>query len=256
MGRLLEGGSVSTGGGGDVGVPGEVRPSADNPVTGIFGLGRTEWFRKDGTFVVPADITAVRVRLWGGGGLAGGGFAIKTITGLTPGGSITVTVGAGGGFNDAGGTTSFGSYFSATGGDGDPDRDGGTGVGGDFNSIGGDGNASSGGGGGAAGIFGDGGGANQNSENGNSGGGGNSSSQAGNGISGKGGKDGTSSGEWNPNGDPGIVTSLDFIATGGGGAGDGNGANGGAGGQSGGAGGFPGAGSTGFAADGLVIVEW
>jgi hypothetical protein len=81
------------------------------------------------TWTVPSGITTVRVRVWGAGGAsfynggyysgAGGGFAIKTITGLTPGTNITVTIGDGGsgGSNPGtGGTSSFGAYVSATGG--------------------------------------------------------------------------------------------------------------------------------------------
>ena len=59
---------------------------------------------------------------WGGGG-GGGGYSRKRITGLVPGASIAVTIGAGGTAGTtaplaptAGGTTSFGAYCSATGG--------------------------------------------------------------------------------------------------------------------------------------------
>jgi len=76
-------------------------------------------------WTIPPGITTCRVRLWGGGGGgvsgnpsrpgAGGGFAMKTITsGLTPGNTVSVTVGGGGG--GAGGTSSFGSFVAATGG--------------------------------------------------------------------------------------------------------------------------------------------
>lgn len=96
-------------------------------------------FTTSGTFTVPAGITSLFVRVWGaGGGGAGGsptsgplydggtggrgGFVEAGISGLTPGASITVTVGTGGngaaaGANSgAGGTSSFGTYASATGG--------------------------------------------------------------------------------------------------------------------------------------------
>jgi hypothetical protein len=91
------------------------------------------------TFTVPTGITAIFVQALGGGaggagctrslGGAGGGagaFGMAYITGLTPGGTVTVTIGAGGtagspggaGTGGAGGTTSFGTYISCTGGAG------------------------------------------------------------------------------------------------------------------------------------------
>lgn len=94
-------------------------------------------FSSSGTFTVPTGITKVKVTVIGGGGGGGysagtsdpsgggggGGAAIKTISGLTPGGTIAVTVGTGGaggtsGTGTAGGTSSFGTYCSATGGSG------------------------------------------------------------------------------------------------------------------------------------------
>lgn len=258
MGRFLEGGTVAVAGGA-AGVSGAA--SASNPVTGVFGSGQVKWFFKNGSFVVPADVTSVRVRLWGGGGRAGGGFAIKTITGLTPGASIAVTVGSAGDDSTAGGTSSFGTHVSATGGASSSSNAdaGGIGIGGDFNSQGGLGRTNAGGG--AAGIFGNGGdgGSSSNGFNGNAGGGsGGNASVGGNGVSGKGGAVPGAAGA-DTNGDIGIVTSLDFIATGGGGAKDGNGANGGGGGTNH-CGGFP-AGGTALAlansaGAGLVIVEW
>ena len=96
-------------------------------------------FTSGGTFTVPAGITAVKVTVFGGGGGGGtwgqilptslggyGGAGIAIISGLTSGASITVTIGSGGnGANytgspssvgTSGGTSSFGSYASATGG--------------------------------------------------------------------------------------------------------------------------------------------
>lgn len=232
-----------------------------NIVTGSFGTGQNvQWFVANGTFVVPPNITAVRVRLWGGGSVGGGGFAIKVVSGLTPGASIAVTVGAATTPNVTGGTSSFGAHVSATGGaaTGTTNPAGGTGVGGDFNSTGGEGLSSTGNlaGGGAAGIFGNGGGY-QN--NGNAGGGSASSERPGaSGISGKGGGiRGTGTTAFaQTNGDPGYLDSLDFIATGGGGGHLGGGANGGGGGSSSGSGGFPGGGASGQPASGAVIVEW
>jgi len=98
-------------------------------------------FTSSGTFTVPSGITAVQVTVIGGGGGGGSariptcgdsfgghgggaGVAIKYVTGLTPGGTVSVTVGAGGtggvpnNAGGAGGTSSFGAHCSATGGGG------------------------------------------------------------------------------------------------------------------------------------------
>jgi hypothetical protein len=96
---------------------------------------RAQVFTSSGTFTVPSGITAVKVTVIGGGGAGAtipryyvgsgggaGGTAIRYITGLTPNMSITVTVGA------AGGTSSFGSYCSATGGSAGTYDSGGSGV--------------------------------------------------------------------------------------------------------------------------------
>jgi hypothetical protein len=108
-------------------------------------VGRTQYFFASGTFTVPAGVTQVEVEVWGGGGgggatadgtsgsiagNAGGGggggaYCRKRITGLTPGATVAVTVGAGGASvaNNAGGnggTSSFGAYCSCTGGSGGP----------------------------------------------------------------------------------------------------------------------------------------
>jgi len=93
---------------------------------------RAQLFTSTGTFTVPAGITAIKVTVVGGGGGGatvtsggyvgggggGGGAAITFITGLTPGATITATVGAAGAASSAGGTSSFGAYASATGGSG------------------------------------------------------------------------------------------------------------------------------------------
>ena len=130
---------------------------------------RAEVFTSSGTFTVPTGVTACKVTVVGGGGggggshLAdragcgggGGGTAIEWITGLTAGDTVSVTVGAGGTGGgtsastkdgSAGGTSSFGSYCSATGGQGGVGTiygtsayktDGGLGTGGTFNYRGG-----------------------------------------------------------------------------------------------------------------------
>ena len=89
----------------------------------------TVLFAASGTWTVPTGITKARVTVVGGGSggftsataeIGGfGGFAQAYITGLS--GSVTITVGLGSneataGSSTAGGTTSFGSYISATGG--------------------------------------------------------------------------------------------------------------------------------------------
>ena len=104
--------------------------------------GRGQVFTSSGTFTVPAGVTAIRVTVVGAGGGSGGaaagscdaatggaggggGAAIEYITGLTPGGTHTVTVGTGGtaggsgnSAGGAGGTSSFAAFCSATGGGG------------------------------------------------------------------------------------------------------------------------------------------
>lgn len=130
-----------------------------------FGSG-TQSFTASDTFVVPQGVRQVEVEIWGGGagtyasvsgrpsgGGAGGGYARKRISGLTPGQSVLVVVGSGGSGGvvggsspSSGGTSSFGGFVSATGGSlnylanqADP-RNGGTpagsGVNGDVNLMG------------------------------------------------------------------------------------------------------------------------
>lgn len=166
---------VSGGGGGG----GSTAPAPGNNIfSGTFGNGSIMTFGVSGTFVVPSGVTSIRIRLWGGGGGGasqsltgggGGGFAIKTLS-VTSGTSYAVTVGEGGLRGTTGGTSSFGSDVSATGGGGANNNnvgqhDGGTGTGGDINATGGFGSTAhrvptngSGytGGGGAASLLGDG----------------------------------------------------------------------------------------------------
>ena len=94
-------------------------------------------FTSSGTFTVPSGVTQVLVTLIGGGGGGskggggslsgagggGGGVYYRTPVTVTPGSSIPVTIGSGGAGGTsshidgyAGGTSSFGSYLSATGG--------------------------------------------------------------------------------------------------------------------------------------------
>jgi hypothetical protein len=274
-----------------------------NPVTGVFGTGNVQFFSASGAWVVPQGIGKVRVRMWGAGGASnvnssnyggggGGGFAMKTIYDLTGVASVPVSVGSGALTSNYGsgstlqaGSSSFGSYCSATGGyyasvGAAPFNTGGTGVGGDINNTGGTGSYNSSvnnasGGGGAASYFGNGADAiltiNQPSPSRGGGGGGNgyentstSSSTGGSGFMTSGGVNiasGTSFQAVLPQAMPTQTGfSIDFIGCGGGGAPKQSGVNGGGGGWNC-AGGFPGGGSA-FAssgltsAGGLVIVEW
>ena len=95
-------------------------------------------FLSSGTFVVPTNVTRIRVEMWGGGG-GGGSFGPETIGNITfyspgggggagayafnvfnvtPGASYVVNLGGGGGAGGAGGNTSFGGLISAGGGSG------------------------------------------------------------------------------------------------------------------------------------------
>lgn len=144
-----------------------------------FGIPNMAVITYSSFWTVPAGVTRVRVTVVGGGGGAGesynggidaelssgggggGGTAIKIITGLVPGSSINVTIGSGGlqggpptGNGTPGGTSSFGTHCSATGGSGSPyalnstsGGGGGIGVNGTINSRGGIGVPRAGGGG-------------------------------------------------------------------------------------------------------------
>jgi hypothetical protein len=131
----------------------------------VFGTGRAASFISSETFIVPAGINRLRVSVYGAGGAGGaisqqyrcsgaggGGFARKTISVnsgeeyaiITGFGGIAVTNNEGG----AGGTSSFGTILSATGGSGGKISNatevvlggfGGIGVGGDINLNGGNG---------------------------------------------------------------------------------------------------------------------
>lgn len=260
-----------------------ITSSLANPVTGIFGTGKINFYVSDDTFIVPEGITSVRVRLWGAGNRGGGGgFALKTINDLVPSASIPITVGV-----TAGATSSFGAYVSATGGTEYSTSNagiGGTGIGGDINHSGGGNPKSSSGSngcGGAGNLFGNGGYGGQASTFGVSGssaasggGGGEGTTgtvrtggNGGSGFSGKGGMGGSyyavNASQYAvipPENGESSFGGIDFIGTGGGGGGiaygssGGAGANGGGGGSNG-PGGFPGGGGAPHGI-GLVIVEW
>jgi len=269
------------------------RVNPTGPITSTFGRGEVQFFLTTTTWTIPAGVTAVRARVWGGGANkyrvtgggktpsvtragAGGGFAIKVVTGLTPGGTVTVTVPASTNTNGAaGGTCSFGAHVSATGGSASSSSAvGGAGSGGDLNYTGGSSNPddtiTGTGGGGVANLFGNGGQGRNGSSSaviapGASGGGGAYgavNNEGGSGPFGRGGFQdlksvGTGGGILSVLPETGNLTgSLDFIGCGGGGAGavssDGpaqSGVNGGGGGGFGvtssfptGRGGFPGGG--------------
>lgn len=275
-------------------------PSTGNWASGTFGTGLIRIHgSSQGTysFTAPSGISAVRVRCWGAGGGgcsttsnaggSGGGFSIGEFA-VVAGTVYTITVGSGGIANTAGGTSSFGTLISATGGVGANNvsfRAGGVGAGGYANHSGGGVQSQYCGGGGAASLFGHGGAGVANGGTANYG---NSYGQPGGGAGGGLGHQATPSsqqiagnigglsGGWIKMTDfdgtttDGIrtyakVESLDMLATGVGGVGTPNGAfgsNGGGGGRSG-SGGWPGggggngvAGAFGFGADGCVIVEY
>lgn len=100
------------------------------------GFSHAAGYSANSSFTVPSGVTQIEVQVWGGGsggwgsatagsssGGSGGGYASGIITGLTSGTVIPITAGAGGYGGGAGGntggyggTSSFGSYLSATGG--------------------------------------------------------------------------------------------------------------------------------------------
>jgi hypothetical protein len=111
-----------------------IRSDSANGRLEVFGQGNFQVFTSPGTFVVNPGISSIRVRVVGaggngstgrpssfaplpptsvigGGGGGGGGYAHKVITSFTAPRSYTVTVGSA-----PGGTSSFGSEVSATGG--------------------------------------------------------------------------------------------------------------------------------------------
>ena len=125
----------------------------------VAGPASIQTFTSSGTWTKPAGVTRVLVQLVGGGGAASGfnesggagGYSEKLID-VSGTSSVTVTIGQGSGSwtyysgsAGAGGTTSFGSFCSATGGNGANSSHQhcgglpGVGSGGDFNQYGGGG---------------------------------------------------------------------------------------------------------------------
>jgi len=148
-----------------VGTNGQVLTANSSATTGLSwatassgsGFSNIQVFTSSGTFTVPTGITKVKATVVGGGGGGstdgsgggGGGAAIEIVSGLTPGNTVTTTVGAAGtagtgGNGGTGGTSSFGAFCSATGGAGGVAGNsngglGGLGSGGDLNIRGGGG---------------------------------------------------------------------------------------------------------------------
>lgn len=162
--------SVVSGSGG--GASGGGTPANNNWASGTFGTGLIRVYGSSGSsysFTVPSGITKVRVRCFGAGGGGGnsgayaggggGGFSIGEFD-VVAGDSYTVTVGQGGTSGTTGGTSSFGSLISATGGVGannTSEHAGGEGSGGYINHKGGRSQNGYCGGGGSASLFGHGG---------------------------------------------------------------------------------------------------
>lgn len=130
------------------------------------GSSGTTYRTASGSYTVPAGVTSIRVSIWGGGGGAqtshpinamgeaggGGGFSMKTIA-VSPAQVISLTIGSGGAMDSAGGTTSFGAGFTASGGGaGGVTNTGGTGSGGAMNLTGQTGTKYNGASSGATGI--------------------------------------------------------------------------------------------------------
>ena len=102
------------------------------------GFSQIQAFTAAGSFTVPVGVSRARVTVIGGGGAGGthtnipgggggaGGTGLHIVSGLTPGAVVPITIGAGGvaptggatGPGGPGGTSSFGAYVSATGGQG------------------------------------------------------------------------------------------------------------------------------------------
>ena len=122
------------------------------------GFSQRTVYTASGSFMVPANVSRLRIRLIGGGGGGGGcgtgaggggggagGYA-EGAFGVVPGETYSVIVGSGGagasgGLAGSGGSTSFANWISATGGTGGVSNgaggEGGQGYGGDLTQVGG-----------------------------------------------------------------------------------------------------------------------
>ena len=219
-----------------------------------FGSGVIEYYLQTTVWAVPLNVSAVRVRIFGtgaGNGGGGGGFCMG-IAPVSAGTNVTITVAQPTTGNA--GTSSFGSFFSATGA---TTSAGGTGVGGSVNNTGGVGVANIVGGG-VASLFGDR-GTSYPLKGGTSG----SGQSDGTGTAGLTGQGGAyistgNAGTFDSNAPSYEILHIDHIGTGGGGGyHKGNGFNGGGGGYFG-LGGFPGGGGgdNSYGTGGLIILEY
>lgn len=148
-------------------VDGNVQISGTLNVTGtVFnpGFSNFQVFNSSGTFTVPTGITKIMVELWGGGGGGGGGGSsdttitsggkggggggggyVKDILTVSPGASITVTIGNGGNGGSGGfGNSNFVNHYGFYGDDGGSTFFGSTTAGGGFGAAGGNGGTHSG----------------------------------------------------------------------------------------------------------------
>lgn len=120
--------------GADVVVGANTTDTLTNKTIGAGGLGglnpASQIFTSSGTFTIPAGVTTVKVTVTAGGGAGGAGSSgsnsgggggsgstsIKWLSGLTPGNTLTVTVGTGGAgaANAAGGNGTASSVASGT----------------------------------------------------------------------------------------------------------------------------------------------
>ena len=193
----------------------------------------TQTFNSSGTYTVPAGVTAITVRAWGGGGGGGidpantngagggggGAYASSVLYPVVAGNNFTITIGAGGTYGVAGGQTRFGTSVIAAGGS--SKNNGNTGaLGGQASGCTGNIKYSGGNGGNGGTIAGNGGG-----------GGGSSATSAGNGVNGvnfTGGTGGAGGiGTDGDGGNGGNNNSPGTAGTGPGGGGGGRGDNGG-----------------------------
>jgi len=97
-------------------------------VTASAGGINSQVFTSSGTFTIPSGVTKIKMTIVGGGGNGrggtdisnggggGGGAAIKYLTGITPGNTLTVTVGAAAGTSSVASGTQSITTVSATGG--------------------------------------------------------------------------------------------------------------------------------------------
>jgi hypothetical protein len=111
------------------------------PLLQQVGFRNIRQFTSSGTFNVPPTCTAIKVRVWGGGGGGGGtngataagsggnaGGYSEGIFNVTPGASLTVTVGAGGTAGPVGSNGGTGGTSSVTGCNAASGGGGGTGI--------------------------------------------------------------------------------------------------------------------------------